>query len=161
MCHRLSDLQNRMRVAMAKDGLRMFWHKPVLGWGFGTFPTVYPQFRSFYTNLFVNAAHNDYVQVLAETGLVGFLIVIWFIVSVYRRGLRGLSRWNDNWDQVLRLAALVGCTGILVHSFADFNLQIPANALLFYFLCALATGLPQEPRQRSRCTHKLATSFAG
>ena len=99
-----------MRVAMAKDGLRMFWRKPLLGWGFGTFPTVYPQFRSFYTNLFVNAVHNDYVQVLTETGLIGFLIVIWFIVSVYRNGLRGLSHWNDNWNQVLRLAALVGCT---------------------------------------------------
>ena len=155
MWHRLTDLQDWMRVAMAKDGLRMFWRKPLLGWGFGTFPTVYPQFRSFYTNLFVNAAHNDYVQVLTETGLVGFLIVIWFIVSVYRNGLRGLSHWNDSWNQVLRLAALVGCTGILVHSFADFNLQIPANALFFYFLCAVATGLTQGPSQRRRYTDRL------
>ena len=53
--------------------------------------------------------------------------------------------WNDNWNQVLRLAALVGCTGILVHSFADFNLQIPANALFFYFLCALAPAGLAEP----------------
>ena len=104
----------------------------------------------------MNAAHNDYVQVLTETGLVGFLIVIWFIVSVYRSGLRGLSRWNDNWNQVLRLAALVGCTGILVHSFADFNLQIPANALFFYFLCAVATGLPPDLAERKRYANKLA-----
>jgi len=156
MWHRLTDLQDWMRVAMAKDGLRMFWRKPLLGWGLGTFPTVYPQFRSFYTNFFVNAAHNDYVQVLTETGLVGFLIVIWFIVSVYRNGLRGLSHWNDNWNQVLRLAALVGCTGILVHSIADFNLQIPGNTLFFYFLCAVATGLPPELPKRRRYENKLA-----
>jgi hypothetical protein len=144
MWRRLSDLQDWMRVAMAKDGLRMFWHKPILGWGLGTFPTVYPPFRSFYTNLFVNAAHNDYVQVLVETGIVGFSAVLWFILSLYRSSLRNRFSRNDSWNQVLRVAALVGCTGILVHSSADFNLQIPANALFFYFLCALATSVPDQ-----------------
>jgi hypothetical protein len=74
---------------------------------------------------------------------------------VYRTGLRNLSTRNDRWNQVLRVAALVGCTGILVHSFADFNLQIPANALFFYFLCALATGIPPELNKRIRYTDKL------
>ena len=92
--HHFSDLQDWMRLAMSKDGLRMFWQKPVLGFGLGTFTTVYPQFRSFYTNLFVNAAHNDYVQVLVETGLVGFAAVVWFIVEVYRAGLRNVEDWN-------------------------------------------------------------------
>ncbi len=41
---------------MTKDGLRMFWHKPVLIYGLGAFTTVYPQFRSFYTN----AAHKPH-----------------------------------------------------------------------------------------------------
>ena len=45
----------------------------------------------------------------------------------------------------LGLAALVGCTGLLVHSFFDFNLQIPANASIFYFLCAVATHTAQSP----------------
>ncbi len=56
--HHVADLQNTMQVTMTKDGLRMFCHEPVLGCGLGTFTTVYPQFRSFYTNLFVNAAHD-------------------------------------------------------------------------------------------------------
>ena len=59
----------------------------------------------------------------------------------------------------LSLAALLGCTGILVHSFVDFNLQIPANAAFFYVLCALAASdlspapslfgqtRPEEPRK--------------
>src|SRR5581483_11682792 len=137
--HHFTELQDWMRLAMTKDGLRMFWHKPALGWGLGTFTTVYPQFRSFYTNLFVNAAHNDYVQVLVETGLIGFAAVVWFIVEVYRGGLRNLDGWNGDWSRALGLAALIGCTGLLVHSFFDFNLQIPANACVFYFLCAVAT----------------------
>ena len=143
--HHFTELQDWMRLAMTKDGLRMFWQKPVLGWGLGTFTAVYPQFRSFYTDLFVNAAHNDYVQVLAETGLIGFASVVWFIVEVYRAGLRNAEAWNRDWSRALGLAALVGCTGLLVHSFFDFNLQIPANACMFYFLCAVATSTAQLP----------------
>src|ERR1017187_4722546 len=45
---------------------------PVWGWGLETYPTVYPSYRSFYTNLFINEAHNDYAQLLVETGLLGF-----------------------------------------------------------------------------------------
>lgn len=138
--HHFTQLQDWMRLAMAKDGLRMFWHKPALGWGLGTFTTVYPQFRSFYTNLFVNAAHNDYVQVLVETGVIGFSAVAWFLVEVYRAGLRNTEGWNREWSGALGLAALIGCTGLLVHSFFDFNLQIPANACVFYFLCAVTTS---------------------
>jgi O-antigen ligase len=143
--HHFTNLHDWMRLAILRDGLRMFWHKPTLGWGLGTFTTVYPQFRSFHTNLFVNAAHNDYVQALVETGLVGFAAILWFVVALYRGGLRNLASWNRNWSQMLGLAALIGCTGILVHSAFDFNLQIPANACLFYFLCGVATSTASLP----------------
>jgi len=142
--HHFTELQDWMRVAMTKDGLRMFWHQPVLGYGLGTFTTVYPQFRSFYTNLFVNAAHNDYVQILVETGLTGFAAVLWFMVEVYRAGLGNVEGWNRDYSRALGLAALVGCTGLLVHSFFDFNLQIPANACVFYFLCAVSTRTAEQ-----------------
>jgi len=137
---RLGDLGPDIRLDMAKDSLRMFYHRPVLGWGLGTFPTVYPRYRSFYSNLFINEAHNDYAQLLVEAGLLGFGLMLWFLVQVYRHGLPTSRRWEFKWDGALSLAALLGCTGILVHSFVDFNLQIPANAALFYVLCALAAS---------------------
>ena len=154
-----TNLQDWMRLAILKDGLRMFWHRPFLGWGLGTFTTVYPHFRSFYTNLFVNAAHNDYLQALVETGLVGFVAILWFVVTLYRRGLRNLDSWNRNWSRTLGLAAVIGCTGILVHSALDFNLQIPANACVFYFLAAVTTrtaSLPESGSSR-RSTQKSST----
>lgn len=143
--HRFSNLQDWMRFAIFKDGLRMFWHKPILGWGLGTFTTVYPQFRSFYTNLFVNAAHNDYIQALVETGIVGFAAILWFVIAIYRGGLRNLTSWSRSWSRTLGLAALTGCTGILVHSALDFNLQIPANACVFYLLAAATTTTAYLP----------------
>jgi O-antigen ligase len=127
---------------MTKDSLRMFSMRPIWGWGLGTFPTVYPSYRSFYTNLFVNEAHNDYAQLLVETGLLGFALMLWFLICLYRNGLPTSRRWEFKWDGAVSLAALLGCTGILLHSFVDFNLQIPANAALFYVLCGLAASGP-------------------
>jgi O-antigen ligase len=137
---RLGDLGPGMRLNVTKDCLRMFSHRPVWGWGLGTFPTVYASYRSFYTNLFVNEAHNDYAQLLVETGLLGFGLMLWFLVRLYQHGLPTSRRWELRWDGAVSLAALLGCTGILFHSFVDFNLQIPANAALFYVLCGLAAS---------------------
>ena len=147
---RLGDLAPGARLNMTKDCLTMFSRRPVLGWGLGTFPTVYPSYRSFYTNLFVNEAHNDYAQLLVETGLFGFGLMLWFLVRLYQHGLPTSRRWEFKWDGAVSLAALLGCTGLLLHSFVDFNLQIPANAALFYVLCGLAASeLPSES-SRSR-----------
>ena len=139
---RLGDLSPGTRLDMTKDSLRMFSHRPVWGWGLGTFPTVYPSYRSFYTNLFINEAHNDYAQLLVETGLLGFALMLWFLICLYRNGLPTSRRWEFKWDRAVSFAALLGCTGILFHSFVDFNLQIPANAALFYVLCGLAASKP-------------------
>jgi O-antigen ligase len=139
----------------------MFSHQPVLGFGLGTFPTVYPSYRTFYTNLFVNEAHNDYAQVLVETGLLGFGLMLWFLICLYRRGLPTSRRWEFKWDGALSLAALLGCTGILFHSFVDFNMQIPANAALFYVLCALAASELPAQSSRSRRTRAAHTEEIG
>jgi len=146
------NLQDATRPAILKDGLRMFQVKPLLGWGLGAFPTVYPAFRSFYTDLFVNAAHNDYLQALVETGAVGFACVVWFVTVLYREGFKQITNWTHHWDGALRVAALTGCTGLLVHSAFDFNLQIPANAALFFVLCAVATNFlaPSKERRSDR-----------
>ncbi|MBZ5684364.1 MAG: O-antigen ligase family protein [Acidobacteriia bacterium] len=139
---RLGDLGPGIRFNIIKDCIRMFSHRPVWGWGLGTFPTVYPSYRSFYTNLFVNEAHNDYAQLLVETGLLGFGLMLWFLIRLYQYGLPTSRRWEFKWDGAVSLAALLGCTGLLLHSFVDFNLQIPANAALFYVLCGLAASKP-------------------
>ena len=139
---RLGELGPDIRFKIGKDCLKMFLQKPVLGWGLGTFPTIYPSFRSFYTNLFVNEAHNDYAQLLVEMGLIGFALMIWFLFRLYRYGVPTSRRWEFKWDGAVSLAALLGCTALLVHSLVDFNLHVPANAAVFYVLSALAVSRP-------------------
>jgi len=103
------------------------------------FPTVYPQFRSFYTDEFVNHAHNDFLQILIETGVIGFLSFAALLWGVLRKAVGELDIWQDDAFSNLSVGAMLGIVGLLVHSFTDFNLQIPANALLFFALCGIAS----------------------
>jgi O-antigen ligase len=144
------------RITIVHDSVRMLLHRPVLGWGFGTFSVVYPSFRSFYTDLSVNAAHNDYVEVATEAGLVGFALMLWFIYRLYRAGIALTKHWRHRPEATIALAALVGCTGLLAHGLMDFNLQVPANAAIFFLIAALATT--QTGRRGSHPPDDLAES---
>jgi O-antigen ligase len=145
-----TDLTSDIRNGINHDGLRMFIKRPLLGWGLGTFPVVYPEFRSFYTNFFVNAAHNDYLQLLVEMGLLGLATMIWLLVVVYRTAIKKLGNWTGDIGGAVALACLLGLSGILVHSAFDFNLQIPANAAFFYVLCTVAASEPFAQPARKR-----------
>jgi O-antigen ligase len=145
-----SDLSSDVRTNINRDGIRMILKRPVFGWGLGTFPVVYPQFRTFYTNFFVNEAHNDYLQLLIETGFAGFGIMVWLVVTIYTRALKKIKNWSNDVGGAVTLACLLGLSGILVHSAVDFNLQIPANAALFYVFCTIAAAEPFAQPARKR-----------
>lgn len=144
LVERFGSMQDWMRLAVYKDGLRMFSSHLALGTGLGTFPFVYPEYRSFATDYFMNQAHNDILQLMIETGIPGLLLVLWFLFVVYRRGLTKAQSWITSWKGAASLAALTGISGILVHSVSDFNLRIPANALLFCILCGVAAARDRE-----------------
>jgi O-antigen ligase len=145
-----TELSGGMRLSIDRDAFHMFEKRPVLGWGLGTFPTVYPQFRTFYTNFFVNEAHNDYLQLLSEMGTAGFAMMLWFLIVLYRQARKKIKKWPTDVGGAMTLACVLGAIGILVHCFFDFNLQIPANAALFYALCTIAAGPPLLQRVRKR-----------
>jgi O-antigen ligase len=153
LSHPLQSEVGGARLAVTADTLRMFRDRPLLGFGLDTFSSVYPRYQSFTSSVFMNAAHNDFAQLLSETGIVGFGLMVWFLVLVYRRGLRNLYRSGEL--QAATLVSLTGVTGLLAHSFFDFNLHLPANAALFYVLCWTAVA---EPALRSRVRlHGVAT----
>lgn len=133
-----TELSGGTRLSVDKDCVRMFLQRPLAGWGLGVFPEVYPQFRSFYTSFVIDKAHNDYLQLLTETGAAGFGIMIWLVVVAYRGAIKRIEVWPIDVKADMALAAMLGISGIIIHSVVDFNLQIPANAALFFVLCAIA-----------------------
>lgn len=127
-----------VRLWIVRDSIRMIWQRPLLGYGLGNFVEVFPSFRTFYMNQFVNAAHNDYVQAMVEIGTIGFVAIASLVVLLFREALRKSANWEYSCEGSVALAALVGCSGMLIHSFCDFNLQVPANAALFAVIAGVA-----------------------
>jgi O-antigen ligase len=128
------------RASMSSDTWHIFLDHPVAGTGLGTLQTVFPAYESLYDARIVNHTHNDYLEVLAETGIAGGICFAWFLGILFVRSLRRLENLSNSFTSVLHLSGLVACCGILVHSVVDFNLHMPANALLFFLMAHLATA---------------------
>ena len=154
------DVTMGKRASMRHDTFRIFLDHPVLGTGLGTLQMVFPPYESNYDARIVNHTHNDYLEVLAETGLAGGICCLWFLAILFIESVKGLKDLGGSFGAALNLSGLVGCCGLLVHSLADFNLHIPANALLFFVSAHLATtrlqtstpGNPESspPRRKTR-----------
>jgi O-antigen ligase len=123
-----------------RDTISMIRANPLLGVGLGAYVTAFNLYTTSDGSLKVPQAHNDYLQVVADGGIVGGLIALWFVVVVFRVVARGLKS-RDSMLSGLALGSSAGIVGILVHSLFDFNLQIPSNALLFLILAAVASNV--------------------
>lgn len=124
---------------------------PLIGTGLGAFGVVYTGYDSRNGLYRLEQAHNDYLQILSDAGILGAALGLFFVISLFRIGFnRRESR--DDFRRGVATGALAGCFGVLVHSFFDFTLHTPSNALLFLVLAALATvnGRVEEVQSRRR-----------
>jgi len=109
-----------------------------VGHGAGTFEASYQQYAGANIRGHFDHAHNDYVQFLVEFGLIGFVPLALFVVLSFWYALQALWMRESWYRSGVGFAASMGILSIMIHSFTDFNLQIPANAATFTVLCAIA-----------------------
>ena len=137
--HRIesTSLASESRDEFLRDSLPMLHDYSLTGVGAGNYFSSFPAYKQWDIYFYVNHAHNDYLQMLIELGIIGciplamlILLSLWHIIIALRTRhstlLLGMS-----------FASLMGMTAILLHSTVDFNMQIPSNAALFTLLLAL------------------------
>lgn len=118
--------------------LRIFLDHPVVGAGLDAFGVAFTRYDTWNGNFRVEQAHNDYLQTLADSGILGFACVVGFLVLFFRRAMASVGNNMDALMRSIAVGAFAGCVGILVHSFFDFPLRTPANGFVFLLLVVLA-----------------------
>jgi len=130
------------RFTMAADSMRMLRSSLISGVGAGAYEVAYPRYQSWVTDSVVDHAHNDYAELLAETGLAGGLLLLAFLCMFFCQALYKLRRRLVDAEGWMRTAAAIACCGLFIHSFTDFNLHIPANAAWFSAAAGLVAAVP-------------------
>jgi len=118
--------------------LDVIGHHPFIGSGLGSFGVIYTHYDSNNGLYRLEQAHNDYLQILADAGIIGGLLGLSFLVLLFGKGFARRST-SDKFRRGVATGALAGCFAVLVHSAFDFTLHTTANALLFLVLAAMAT----------------------
>lgn len=106
------------------------------GAGLGAFGVAYSPSDSKSGLERVEQAHNDYLQVAADAGIIGVLIGLAFLFFLFRLGLRA-AQVRNTYRRGVAAGALAGCFAIFVHSLFDFVLHTTAVSILFLMLVAL------------------------
>ncbi|MFZ0613545.1 MAG: O-antigen ligase family protein [Desulfobacterales bacterium] len=150
----LSIGDGRSRIDIWRDGLSIFKDHP-MGIGLHNFETVFQVYNhAFVSDKTVVYAHNDYLQLLIETGWIGFVILVGGLVYFVGKNYQLIRQLEANADPkrfFLAVGAFSGIVSLAFHSFFDFNLQIPANAVYFVTLMALLSACTAQrtPSRRS------------
>lgn len=134
------NLNAYVRIQLAEDALRIAHDHPIFGTGPGTFVFIHPHYQSSTFAYKAVLTHDDYLNCLDDYGLVGFGLAMFFVAAVtlkFFQPLRSDQRWPD---RVMVSVGFAAWAALLVHSLVDFNLHIPANALLLFALTGLGLG---------------------
>jgi putative inorganic carbon (HCO3(-)) transporter len=131
-----TEIEDRDEVAAY--AFNMWKDYPAFGSGLGSFPVVFPRYSEAGTAQAYTHAHNDYVEFAAEVGIVGLAPLALMVSMSFAVALRAQYLRRDPLMRGLSFAAMMGILALMIHSFVDFSLQIPANALSFMLLLAFA-----------------------
>ncbi|GAB4347197.1 MAG: hypothetical protein Kow0089_24760 [Desulfobulbaceae bacterium] len=128
------------RLPVLLDAVKLYKRFPLTGTGFGTFENAFPSVRTVPGDSLFDHAHNDYLELLTDGGLIGFALAGWFVAAVLTKSLRTLHRRRDRFSILVTSGALTGLLALLFHCLADFQMYNGANALYFFFFCGLAVA---------------------
>lgn len=123
--------------------------RPIVGWGLNTYGWSMLGRRSEVGSDFAMHAHNEYVEMIVETGLVGGAICLTFVVLLLQSVWESYSKTKDPWVRGIRAGALASWVGILAYSFVDFPTVIPATNYVLAVLGGLGVAVSSSEPEAS------------
>ncbi|MET4001068.1 O-antigen ligase family protein [Marinobacterium sp. MBR-109] len=142
--------KNVIRTDVFGYAIDQFYDRPLVGFGAGAFESSFQSYPGAEIRGHFDHAHNDYLQFAIEYGLIGALPLAAFVLLALYHALRALWRTESWYRSGIGFGASIAILGLLIHSFTDFNLQIPANAATFVVICAIAVQARYHRKTRKR-----------
>jgi len=143
------------RVQIWRETLPMAADYRIFGSGLGTYGSVFQKYRASAPEYLVDFAHNDYLQLLAELGVIGFAIVGAAALTILVQIVRAVRRGPTTSHRLIAAACAAALVALMLDSSVDFDFYIPANAMLAAWIAGLGTAVgisPTEDRGSSRST---------
>lgn len=141
---------NELRDDVVLQSIPLIQERPFTGHGAGSFEAAFQRFPDHSIPLHFDHAHNDYIQFIAEFGLIGTVPLVLFVALALWHALKALLRRESAYCSGVGFGAAMGIIALAVHSATDFNLQIPANAASFVVLCAIAVLAGNHTKRQRR-----------
>jgi O-antigen ligase len=129
------------RVLVYRDALRMIAATPG-GVGTGNFEYRFRKYQTFRPDLLFDHAHNDYLETAAEWGLPVAAAFWSLLIFAVIRAVRLFLSVESPEQRGILLACTGAIFSILLHGLTDFNLQIPANAMMFFTFVGISLAMP-------------------
>ena len=126
---------------------------PLTGSGGGSFYGIFPNYQAPNLEGFHQHAHNDYLEFAAELGLPATAVLLAFVCLSLWQAYRLQRERNNALYKGAGFAVTMTALWAAIHSTTDFNLQVPANALTFVTILALAWVCRRLPGQRAGQAH--------
>jgi len=151
-----TDVSNTERLNRWSCAIRMFEEKPVFGWGPGTYMFKYAPFQLFKDRTIISTnrgnlgnAHSEYLGPLAESGIIGLLSIISFVLIVIYTGMNLYFKHPDIRVRLLSLGILLGLISYLTHGFLNNFLEIDKVAVLFWAYLSMLTAFSMDLKKYS------------
>lgn len=135
---RTDDITADIRAQIWRDTASMVKSYPLTGCGWGAYQYAFLRFKTVAPMYTVDYAHNDFLQILVEAGPLIFILGLFFLARLLFRLLIAAEYSYSADERYLAIACAGSITAILLHSFVDFNLYVPSNALLFAWVLGIA-----------------------
>jgi putative inorganic carbon (hco3(-)) transporter len=128
------------RVQIWRETVPMTADYRVFGSGLGTYASVFQKYRASAPEYLVDFAHNDYLQLLAELGVIGFALAGASALMILVRVVRSIGAGPATANRLMAAACAASLLALMLDSSVDFDFYIPANAMLAAWIAGMGTA---------------------
>jgi O-antigen ligase len=139
---------NEDRISIYNNTINMIKHHPFIGIGVNTFSKNYGKYKTESAEKYAHTpdtiyAHNIYLQMAGEIGLLGLFAFLWFLIQIFRRGFRTYWTLKEDYLKTISLSLIACLVAFLVNGLTETSLYYARVVMIFWYLIGVSLALPR------------------